>query len=83
MQCFEYCDPGYIEGSEKWSEFVSAIERCKRVILTNDKPIAAPSEKAGVTFERLGYIAVFAVDDVIVDDSGLKFRLSERICDLI
>jgi hypothetical protein len=52
------------------------------VILTDDKPIF---DTAGnlTGFERRGYIAIYAVDDITYSpEEGLKFRLVERIRNL-
>lgn len=77
-----HSDPGYVAGEPKWTELVEAIERERRVILTKDRPVAAPDKKSGFVFEREGYIAIFEVDNVVADESGLHFNLTKRLKDL-
>ncbi|TPI49936.1 hypothetical protein FJW05_02395 [Mesorhizobium sp. B2-9-1] len=63
-------------------ELVQAVRNGQRVILTDDKPLF---DAAGnlIGFERKGYIAVYAVDDVTYSpEEGLKFQLVERIRNL-
>ncbi|WP_145144462.1 hypothetical protein [Roseomonas gilardii] len=61
-------------GDVRWEEFVSAIKKEKLVIVQQD----------GLThtedvFERLGYIGVFAIDDVVFRDGELSFRFVRRV----
>lgn len=72
-------------GSEietKVAELVEAVRNGKRVILTNDTPLFDSNcELSG--FERTSYIALYAVEDVTYSpEDGLRFRLSDRICNL-
>jgi hypothetical protein len=73
-----YNDTG-LKPSTHNSDFVLKIREARKVILTNDKPYTPGSNKP---FERTGYIAVWTVDDVEFDDTGLRFRFSEKVCDL-
>ncbi|TPK82662.1 hypothetical protein [Mesorhizobium sp. B2-4-17] len=69
---------GYANSSQIL-ELVQAVQQTERVILTDDKPIV---DAAGnlIGFERKGYIAIYAVDDVTYSpEEGLKFRLVQRI----
>ncbi len=64
-------------------ELVDAVRTGKRVILTDDTA-KTDSDGSVIGFERTAYIAVYSVDDVTFSpDDGLRFRLSERICNLI
>lgn len=60
-------------------EFVAGIKDKKKVILTSDKP---HSEDNPIPFVRTGYISVWTVSDVEFDDEGLRFRFTEKVCDL-
>ncbi|MBL0934243.1 MAG: hypothetical protein IBJ07_05790 [Rhizobiaceae bacterium] len=73
------------EGSvaPKIAELVDSIRETKKVVLTEDK-VSMTGDGSVVGFDRSAYIAVFAVDDVSYSfDDGLKFRLTERIHNLI
>ena len=64
----------------KPDELFEAIKELKRVILTDDIPKFEGSEVIG--FERAGYIAIYAVDDVEFDANGLRFKFKKRLDDL-
>ncbi|WP_143062066.1 hypothetical protein [Faunimonas pinastri] len=72
-----YHDPFARPGEKKWDELIDAIRTGKRVILTDDDVSADSSE-----FRRKGYIAVFAVSDVHVDETGLHFSMDARLKEL-
>jgi hypothetical protein len=69
-----------LRSSPKADELFEAIKRLKRVILTDDIPIFEKSEVVG--FKRAGYIAIFAVDNVEFDASGLRFKFKTRLANL-
>jgi hypothetical protein len=50
----------------------------RRVILTKDKVDPQGRRGAGF-FERDGYIAIYEIDDVILDDDGLRFCFGRRL----
>jgi hypothetical protein len=50
------------------------IEKCGKVVLTRDA-----REDISEPFKRNGYVAVFSIADVKVDDDGWGFRIVERI----
>jgi hypothetical protein len=68
-----------LQSSPQNDAFVAAIKDTRRVILTSDKPHSVDNP---APFERTGYIAVWAVDDVEFDDNGLRFRFVDRVCSL-
>ncbi len=73
----EYNDPGVEEGTKIWDDFIGALKATSKTILTTDN--VSPDERQ---FERTGYIAVFAIDDVRVEDGCLRFRFVDRLCHL-
>jgi hypothetical protein len=75
-----YCDPYLYRGIPDYDEFMNAIERGGKVILT--KSIVAPNSAEPPTLNREGYIGIFTVENVRCDDDGFKFELVERIADL-
>jgi hypothetical protein len=77
-----HCDPGYIEGEKQWMELVEAIRQKSKVILTKDDKTTEVEKKSGAAFSRTGYIAVYSVANVEADELGLRFELTDRICDL-
>ena len=77
-----HCDPGYVEGERQWDELFAAIMEGKKIIVTKDDVESRPDRKSGAGFTRTGYVAVFAVDNVTADESGLRFDLKNRLCDL-
>lgn len=67
---------------QKAHEFVEAIKRLKRVILTKGK--AVPKETGeGILIPRAAYVAVFAVEDIEFDEAGLRFTFLKRLVDLV
>ena len=68
-----------LKPSPQSDELVASIKDAKRVILTHSIP--SPGQNS-ILFKRDGYIALYAVDDVEFDDEGLRFRFTERLCDL-
>lgn len=75
-----YDDTG-LRAGPKADELVDAIRSRKRVILTDDIP-EHDSQGRLTGFTRNGYIAVYSVDEVDFDDSGLRFRFIKRLLDL-
>lgn len=71
-----YHDPyGRPDGGGQWDEFAAALRRGGRAILTNDRVIAPDPD---IKFERLGYIAIFEVANVALDENGLRFDFVRR-----
>ena len=64
-------------GDSRFAELLQGIKATGRVVLTTD----AASDDAR-HFKRTGYIAVYAVEDVSLDDEGLRFRFTHRLIDL-
>jgi hypothetical protein len=50
----------------------------RRVIVTKDKVVPGKTRGAGY-FQRDGYVAIYEIDDIAVDDDGLRFRFGRRI----
>jgi hypothetical protein len=78
----EYDDPFTVPGDPVWDEFIAAIDRERRVILTDDEVLAEATEQTPPDFRRSGYIAVFAVEDVRVEGRHLRFRFAKRLQEL-
>jgi hypothetical protein len=72
-----YLDPGAKPGQRIWDEYIDALKREKRAILTKDK--VSKDEKS---FERIGYTALFEIDQVEVTAAGLQFIFVKRIAEL-
>lgn len=75
-----YCDPYIKRGIAEHDEFIAAIVTAGKVILT--KSDLVPGPEIPPTINRDGYIGIFAVGPLTVDDGGLKFELTERLADL-
>ena len=76
-----YVDPGYDPPSQpKWGEFIEALTTERRAILTKDK-VLGPSGR-GVNFRRAGYIALYEIDNVKIDEQTLRFEFISRLADL-
>lgn len=80
-----YSDPGLAPGP-KYDAFVNAIRETRKVVLTqdkvislNDKPTTAENPTA---FKRLDYIAVWTIDDIDFDETGLRFTFIDKVCEL-
>jgi hypothetical protein len=68
-----YSDPVRDPKDRHWPEFLEALRSQKKVILTQDD---TPDE--GTNFTRTGYIALYAIEDVVMDTT-LRFRFVERL----
>jgi hypothetical protein len=77
-----HLDPNYDPADPKFLELAESIEAGQKVILTRDTVVENDHKRSGIGFVRTGYIAVFRVEDVIANDNGLRFELTERMCDL-
>jgi hypothetical protein len=74
-----YDDPYGRSTDQKFVELFNAIREKEKVILTQDE-VAETSGEPG--FSRIGYFGIFAVDRVVLDDSGLRFRFTDRLAHL-
>ena len=72
-----HCAPRVSRNSKKDVELVAAIQRYKKVVVTKDNVV-----DDGIEFERVGYVAVFAVNNIDWRGGDLSFDLTERIFDL-
>ncbi len=79
-----YHDPEFISGNtldDRYDKFVDSIRSYARVIMQKDKK--SHKNTAGQTVLELdGYIAVFCVDSITYDRTGLRFRVTNRLCNL-
>lgn len=66
-------------GDKKFEELTASIRDTGRVILTTDDVV--PTSTAP-EFKRTGYVALWSVRDVLLDDTGLRFRFAERLEEL-
>ena len=64
--------------STKFAKHVELIRSKGRVILTSDD-INEGKGRGGGFFSRTGYIAVYGIDDFIIDDEGMRLRFTDRI----
>ncbi len=64
--------------SAKFAKHVELMRSKGRVILTTDKIDESKNRGEGF-FERTGYIAVYKIDNLIIDDKGMRFRFADRI----
>ncbi len=71
----------FLEQTQQARDLVNAIEDKKRVILTKDKTVFDPDGKP-VGIERIGYIAIYSVDEVVFDSAGLRFKFLKRLVNL-
>ncbi|MDX2074625.1 MAG: hypothetical protein SFX19_09735 [Alphaproteobacteria bacterium] len=71
-----YLDEGIKLGIRQWDELVDALKNKKRAILTKDRW----SENRN--FERIGYIAVWEIDNILAVNNELRFDFIRRISDL-
>jgi hypothetical protein len=71
-----YCDLGAKPGKGKWVKYIDAIRRGKKVALTGKK------ETKNGKWERHGYIALFAIENLNATADGLEFDLIGRLANL-
>ncbi len=68
-----YLDPGVKLGEKQWDDFIDALKNKKRVILTRDE-YTEPKN-----FKRSDYQGIFDIDNIAIDDAGLRFDFIKRI----
>lgn len=73
----KYEDPGVEVGNPIWDEFIEELKKTGKVIVTSDDP--APGTGA---FRRTGYIAIWSIDNVRVEEGCLRFCFIERLEEL-
>lgn len=71
-----YDDPGYSETGPKWPEFIRELKTLNRAVLTKDTFVP------GGAFERQGYIALFDINNVRIENDHLRFNFVARIAEL-
>lgn len=69
--------PGILD----FDRHTDAIKTKSRVILQQDEEPKANSEGKTILM-RKGYIGVFAVSEVTLNNEGLRFKFGERLCHL-
>jgi hypothetical protein len=78
---FHYDDPYVNHDVPPWPLFLEEVKTKRKVIETRD--VVADADKGEeIRFKRERYIAVFAVDDVIIEGRHLRFRFAERLTEL-
>ena len=70
-----YNDPIHDQEDRHWPDFLAALQSQKKAILTKDV-----TPDGGINFTRTGYIALYAIDDV-VKDTSLRFRFVQRLAE--
>ena len=72
-----YNDPWCAPNDPKYVDLIERLQATKHAILTKDRLVAP-----GGPFERLGYIALFEIDDVESREELLRFYFTNRVADL-
>jgi hypothetical protein len=72
-----YADPYCLPEESKWVPFLAALRDKKQAILTKDGP---PS--ADMVFDRKGYIALFQIGALTVENGTLRFEFLKRLANL-
>lgn len=70
-------DPNYNPDNPKWIELFEALQLTKKTVVTTDEVLP---DNAG--FIRTGYVAVFGIDAVRIEDGALTFSILSRECEL-
>jgi hypothetical protein len=63
----------------KFLKHVEVIKSTGRVIMTSDKIDPSKERGAAGYFTRTGYIAVFTIDNFVLDEDSMRFRFVRRI----
>jgi hypothetical protein len=63
---------------KKFSRYIDLLRSTHRVILTSDSTNDQKFRGEGF-FTRAGYIGVFEISDIVLDDDGLRFNFVRRI----
>jgi hypothetical protein len=64
--------------SPKLTKQIELMRSKGRVILTTDEIIGSDELDPGY-FKRTGYVAVYAISDLVIDDDGMHFRFGTPI----
>jgi hypothetical protein len=77
---FFYEDPWtpQLRQTQKFAKHVDLIRSVQRVVLTTDNINEAKNRGEGF-FERTGYIAVYKIEEFVLDDQSMRFRFKQRI----
>ncbi len=73
-----YTDPYCSPDDAKWVAFLAALHEKKRAVLTRDGP-----PNGEMVFERQGYVALFRIDLIRVENGTLRFQFAERLAELV
>lgn len=68
--------------TKKFARYVELLRSKGRVILTSDE-VNEAGERGGGYFKRTGYQGIFKIEELTVDESGMKFRLTKRLADVV
>ena len=69
-----------VKKTGKYKSWVDALLEKKKVILTLDQWTGEPGA-AGSKAKRIGYVGVYAVDDIVVVGNSHSFRLLELMAE--
>ena len=69
----------YQNAGNSQSEKSAHLQRC---IIIGDRGSKPFSPERPLPLERMGYIAIWTVEDIEFDEDGLQFRFAERVCNL-
>lgn len=73
-----YDDPHFSPETEtKWAKFVTALKAHRLAVLTDDT-----TTDGGLSFERVGYIALWSIDHIEARDGHLRFQFVDRVAHL-
>ena len=69
----------YQNAGKRQSEKSGDLQGWKIIGDRGSKPF---SPEHPLPLERMGYIAIWTVEDIEFDEDGLQFRFAERVCNL-
>ena len=72
----DYHDPHPSQGDQRFAPYIALMREKRRVIATKSK-LDPSKPRGGGEFKRDGYVGVFEVANITVDDDGLRFRFGE------
>jgi hypothetical protein len=73
-----YHDPNPATANYWFADHVALMRAKKRVILAPHE-VNQDNPRRGGSFKHSGYIAIFEIDDITLDERGLRFRFVRRL----
>jgi hypothetical protein len=75
-----YNQPSKTPSVPRYAKYAEAIREAGYVIVAKDA--VTKDENGDLSYKRIGYVGVFTVENVELDEKGLRFRIISRVANL-